>query len=377
MSSIKLELPETGLENEARNETRLSEVAGETAATFAVAENLSSEEQAQVQAFAKQIDLHNSAVITCYGEGAQRKLESFTNKALEGVTGRDVGEIGKLLSEMSVSIKNFDTDVDDGKVLGFFRSTKKKVESLRVRYEEISKSLERIKKELLGQRTTLIVDIKMLDEMYQQNLEYYKELTMYIMAGKAKLEETRSGEMEALRLKAQETNTEENAFAYSDLRDRCDSFENQLYDLELTRQICLQTAPQIRLVQKNDERIAQKIQSSMNNTIPVWKQKITLALAIQHSEDATRMQKEITDLTSEMIRENARRLHASTVAAAREAERGIIDLDAIKTSNAELLATIDEVISIHEEGRKKRAEAEIELRAAEDELKQKLIGMKQ
>jgi len=338
---------------------------------------LQPEEQQQVESFAKQIDLHSSEIITRYGETAQQKLETFTNGALAGVVGRDVGEIGDLLSEMSVNIKDFNKDVENGGFFGVLRSVQKKAEVVRVKYTEVSGTLERVKKELLGQRTTLLVDIKMLDEMYQQNLEYYKELTMYILAGKQKLEETRNGELAELKHKAEITGTQEDAFLYSDLKDQCENFEKQLYDLELTRAVCLQTAPQIRLVQKTDEQLARKIQSSVNNTIPIWKQKIAVALAIQHNEDASKMQKQITDLTSQMMEETARKLHASTVAAAKESERGIIDVEAIKVSNTELLATIDDVLTIQEEGRQKRAAAEIELRKAEEDLKQKLLGTSQ
>lgn len=354
------------------------DVLKEVSETLQQIERLQPEERQQVESFAKQIDLHSSEIITRYGESAQQKLETFTNGALQGVVGRDVGEIGNLLSEMSVSIKDFNKDSEGSSGLfGVFRSMQKKAEIMRVKYTEVSGTLERVKKELLGQRTTLLVDIKMLDEMYQQNLEYYKELTMYILAGKQKLEETRAGELAELKQKAETSGAQEDAFLYSDLKDQCENFEKQLYDLELTRAVCLQTAPQIRLVQKTDEQLARKIQSSVNNTIPIWKQKIAVALAIQHNEDAAKMQKEITDLTSQMMEETARKLHASTVAAAKESERGIIDVEAIKISNTELLATIDDVLTIQEEGRQKRKAAEIELRKAEEDLKQKLLGASQ
>ncbi len=378
MSNITLELPKTTPgENATSVEVAEANVLKEVSDTMQRIAQLQPEEQQQVTSFAQQIDLHNSEIITRYGETAQQKLETFTNGALEGVVGRDVGEIGDLLAEMSVNIKDFDKDVENGGIFGAFRSVKKKAEIMRVKYTEVAGSLERVKKELLGQRTTLLVDIKMLDEMYQQNLEYYKELTMYILAGKQKLEETRNGELAELKRKAEITGAQEDAFLYSDLKDQCENFEKQLYDLELTRAVCLQTAPQIRLVQKTDEQLARKIQSSVNNTIPIWKQKIAVALAIQHNEDAAKMQKQITDLTSQMMEETARKLHTSTVAAAKESERGIIDIEAIKVSNTELLATIDDVLTIQEEGRKKRAAAEAELRKAEEDLQQKLIGASQ
>ncbi len=374
MSEIKLQLPETNTGLAAQTEKNA--VMREVSATLAQIENLSPEKQKQVKSFAKQIDLHNSEVITRYGEVAQQKLETFANEALRGVAGHDVGEIGELLSEMSVSIKDFN-DESDNKLLNFFRSMTRKAEILRVKYDGVVETLERVKKQLIGQRTTLLVDIKKLDEMYDQNLEYYEELTLYILAGEQRLEEIRNGELQDLQRKAAETGDQRDAFLYSDLRDHCESFEKQLHDLKLTRAVCLQTAPQIRLVQKTDDELARKIQSSINNTIPIWKQKIAIALAIQHNEEAADMQRNITDLTSRMMEENAKRLHTSMVAAAKESERGIIDIEAIKNSNAETLQMIDDVLAIQEEGRRRRAEAEIELRNIEEDLKRKLIGASQ
>lgn len=374
MSEIKLQLPETNTGLAAQTEKNA--VMREVSATLAQIENLSPEKQKQVKSFAKQIDLHNSEVITRYGEVAQQKLETFANEALRGVAGHDVGEIGELLSEMSVSIKDFN-DESDNKLLNFFRSMTRKAEILRVKYDGVVETLERVKKQLIGQRTTLLVDIKKLDEMYDQNLEYYEELTLYILAGEQRLEEIRNGELQDLQRKAAETGDQRDAFLYSDLRDHCESFEKQLHDLKLTRAVCLQTAPQIRLVQKTDDELARKIQSSINNTIPIWKQKIAIALAIQHNEEAADMQRNITDLTSRMMEENAKRLHTSMVAAAKESERGIIDIEAIKSSNAETLQMIDDVLAIQEEGRRRRAEAEVELRNIEEDLKRKLIGASQ
>lgn len=374
---ITLELPGTMSGETAELGTvKQADVLNEVDADLKRLEELPPEDRQQIEAFVQQIDLHNSEVITRYGESAQRKLETFTDRALQGVTGRDVGEIGELLSNMSVSIKNFNTKTDS-KFVNIFRSFKKKAEEIRVQYDETSETLERIKKELLGQRTILLVDIKTLDDMYKQNLEYHKELTMYILAGKQKLDAVRRGELEELRQKAESSGAQEDAFAYNDLRDQCENFEKQIHDLELTRAVCLQTAPQIRLVQKTNEQLARKIQSSINNTIPIWKQKISIALAIQHNEDAGRIQKEVTDLTSQMIEDNARKLHASVVAAARESERGIIDIEAIRTGNTELLATIDEVLTIQDEGRKAREAAGAELAKAENDLRQKLLGASQ
>ena len=348
----------------------------EVSETFQRIEKLSPEEQQQVEAFAKKIDLSQSDVILHYGENAQRKLENFADKALQGVVGRDVGEVGKLLAEMSTSIKDFNDKADsNGKILMVFRSLKRKTEILMVKYSEVTETLEKVKKDLTGQRTNLLVDIKMLDKMYKENLDYYKELTMYILAGHKSLEDTRNGELRILQLKAQESGLQEDALLYNDLNDHCESFEKQLFDLELTREICLQTAPQIRLVQKTDEQLARKIQSSITNTIPIWKQKIAIALAIQHNEEAAEVQKGITDLTSQMLEENAKKLHVSMVAAAKESERGIVDVKAVVACNNELLATFDDLWTIREEGCKTRAEARKELQKAEDDLKQKLLNV--
>lgn len=378
---IQLELPGMASEETAvkTNETvATQDIFSEVSETLQQIEKLTPEEQQQVNDFAKQIDLHNSAITTGYGEAAQSKMESYADAALKGVTGRDIGEIGNLLSTLAVNIEDFNTEsASDGKIRGLFRSAKKKAETMQVKYTEVSATLERVKKDLLGQNATLKVDIGKLDEMYRHNREYYKELTMYILAGKQKLEETQNGELQELKRKAEQTGSEEDAFLYKDLKDQCETFEKRLYDLNLTRSICLQTAPQIRLVQQTDIQLAQKIQSSIANTIPIWKQKIAIALALQHSTEAAQIQKGITDLTSEMLRENAKQLHMGVTAAAREAERGIVDIEAIQESNAELLSTIDDVLNIQEEGRRKRAEAEVALRKIEDDLKQKLIGASQ
>lgn len=368
--SITLELPsDNNLEGVVEDK-----VAREISETMQRLEKLTPEEQKQVADFSRQIDLHSTETILRYGENAQNKLESFADDALKSVTGRDVEEIGALLAKMSVSIKEFD-DETDNKFLNLFRSAKKQIVVLRTKYAEVSDSLDRIKKELIGQRATLLVDISNLDKMYQQNLEYYKELTMYILAGRSKLEATRNGELQELKKQAEKSGAQEDAFLYKDLKDHCESFELQLHDLELTRAVCLQTAPQIRLIQKTDEQLARKLQSSAKNTIGIWKQKTAIALAIQHNEDASEIQKTVTDMTSQMLIDNAKKMHTSMVAATKEAERGIIDYEAIKATNQELLATIDDVLAEQEAGRQRRTTAEVELRKIEEELKNKLLGV--
>lgn len=379
MSEINLVLPGTmpTMSKESDFLTSREEIQAATSETMQQLQKLSEAEQRQVDNFAKQINLHDSAVIASYGEAAQRKLETLTDGALKGVAGRDTGEIGKLLTEMSVSIKNFNDDTVDNKTPGIFRRAKKKAETLRVKYEGVTVTLDRIKKDLEGQRMRLLTDVNMLDGMYQQNLDYYKELTMYILAGRQKLEETQNGELEELKQKAEMTGSQEDAFLYNDLRNMCENFDKQLYDLELTRTVCLQTAPQIRLVQNTNAQLVRKIQSSINNSIPIWKQKLAIALAMEHNRTATEAQKSMTDLTSRMLEENAKLLHMGTVAAAKEAERGIIDIESVVLCNSELIATIDDVLNIQEEGRKARAEAKIELRKAEEDLRQKLLSVSQ
>lgn len=379
MSEINLVLPGTMsdvTETFGTMETK-AEVLNATSETMSQLQKLSAAEQRQVDNFAKQIDLHNSAIIASYGEAAQRKLETLTDSALKGVAGRDTGEIGKLLTEMSVSIKNFNAETVDNKAPSIFRKAKKKAETLRVKYDGVTATLDRIRKDLEGQRLRLLTDVNMLDSMYGQNLDYYKELTMYILAGRQKLEETQQGELEVLRQKAEMSGSQEDAFAYNDLKNMCENFDKQLYDLELTRTVCLQTAPQIRLVQNTNAQLVRKIQSSINNSIPIWKQKLAIALAMEHNRTATEAQKSMTDLTSRMLEENAKLLHMGTVAATKEAERGIIDIESVMLCNSELIATIDDVLNIQEEGRKARAEAKIELGKAEEELRQKLLSASQ
>ena len=337
------------------------------------AEALTPEEQKQVEEFVQKIDLHDSAVISRYGESARTKATGFADEALKSVTGRDTGEIGKLLSQLTVQVKKCDPGESTGG-LKFMKSAKKKIEEIKVQYGKVSNAVDSIAKELEGQRMKLLVDIDGLDRMYDENLEYYRELTMYIMAGRQKLEEARSGELEELRKKAEETGSQEDAWAYQDFKERIAQFEKQIYDMELTRTICMQMAPQIRMVQKNDQDMARSLYTSSTDTISLWKRRIALALAIENSRQATEMQKAVSDITNQMLKEQSAALKTNAVAAAVEAERGIVDIETLKQANADIISMINDVTRIQEEGREKRKTAEAELRGIEDELRTALVG---
>ncbi len=336
-------------------------------------EALTPEEQKTVAEFAEKIDLHNSALVSRYGESARKKATGFADEALKGVTGKDVGEIGKLLSELTVQVKNCDPDSQSG---GFklFNNIKKKGEELRVRYGKVSTTVDGIAKELEGQRMKLLVDIDKLDKMYDENLEYYKELTMYILAGKQKLEEVRNGELIELKKKAEETGTQEDAWAYRDLNERANQFEKQIYDMELTRTTCMQLAPQIRMVQQNDQEMARSLYTSSTDTISLWKKRVSLALAMENSRQAIEMQRSVSDLTNKMLKEQSAALKINAIESAKEAERGIVDIETLKQANSDIITMINEVMKIQEEGREKRRNAEIELQNIENELKENLVG---
>lgn len=336
------------------------------------AETLSPEEQKQVDDFAQKIDLHDAAVVSRYGESARTKATGFADEALKTVTGRDTGEIGKLLSQLTVQVKKCDPGEPGGFKL--IKSAKRKLEEIKVQYGRVSNAVDSIAKELEGQRMKLLVDIEGLDKMYDENLEYYKELTMYILAGKKKLEEAKSGELEELRRKAEETGAQEDAWAYQDFKERIAQFEKQIYDMELTRTTCMQMAPQIRMVQKNDQDMARSLYTSSTDTISLWKRRIALALAIENSRQATEMQRAVSDITNQMLREQSAALKMNAVEAAKESERGIVDIETLKQANADIISMISDVTRIQEEGREKRKLAEAELQNIEDELRTALVG---
>ena len=333
---------------------------------------LSEEEKAQVEAFSKQIDLTNSAVILQYGAGTQKKMADFSETALENVKAKDLGEVGELLSGVVTELKNFDEEESKG-FLGIFKKTSNKIEAMKAKYAKAETNINEICKVLEGHQVQLLKDVAVLDKMYDLNLTYFKELSMYILAGKKKLEEVRENELKELINKAQISGLPEDAQAAKDLDAMCNRFEKKIHDLELTRTISMQTAPQIRLVQSNDTLMVEKIQSTVVNTIPLWKSQMVLALGVEHSAQAAEAQRQVTDMTNELLKKNAEKLKMATVDVAKESERGIVDIETLKKTNENLISTLDEVMKIQQEGRVKRQEAEIEMHRMENALKQKLL----
>ena len=333
---------------------------------------LTEEERRTVDAFAKQIDLTNSTLVLQYGAGTQKKMADFSESALENVRSKDLGEVGDLLSGVVKELKNFDEEEEKG-FLGIFKKASNKIENMKAKYAKAEANVNEIVKVLEKHQVQLMKDTALLDKMYELNLTYFKELSMYILAGKKKLQEVRSGELMELTAKAQASGLPEDAQAAKDLDSMCNRFEKKIHDLELTRMISIQTAPQIRLVQNNDTLMVEKIQSTIVNTIPLWKSQMVLALGVEHSTQAAVAQREVTDMTNELLRKNAEKLKMATIETAKESERGIVDMDTLKATNESLISTLDEVMNIQREGRQKRAEAEAELQTMENELKQKLL----
>ena len=333
---------------------------------------LTEEERRTVDAFAKQIDLTNSTLVLQYGAGTQKKMADFSESALANVRSKDLGEVGDLLSGVVKELKNFDEEEEKG-FLGIFKKASNKIENMKAKYAKAETNVNEIVKVLEKHQIQLMKDTALLDKMYELNLTYFKELSMYILAGKKKLQEVRSGELMELSAKAQTSGLPEDAQAAKDLDSMCNRFEKKIHDLELTRMISIQTAPQIRLVQNNDTLMVEKIQSTIVNTIPLWKSQMVLALGVEHSTQAAAGQREVTDMTNELLRKNAEKLKMATIETAKESERGIVDMDTLKATNESLISTLDEVMNIQREGRQKRAEAEAELQNMENELKQKLL----
>lgn len=333
---------------------------------------LSPEEQQMVDNFSQQIDIEDSTAILQYGAGTQQKMADFSETALEKVKAKDLGEVGDLLSNVVVELKGFDATEEKG-LFGFFKKGKNKVEALKARYNKVEENVESICKVLEGHQVQLLKDVAVLDKMYEANLTYFKELTMYILAGKKRLAQIREGQLAQLVQKAQMSGLPEDAQAAKDLESKCGRFEKKLYDLELTRTISIQTAPQIRMVQGNDTMMVEKIQSTLVNTVPLWKSQMVLALGAAHSNEAVKAQREVSDMTNELLRKNAETLKMATVGTARETERGIVDMETLQHTNQTLISTLDEVMQIQQEGRQKRADAEVELRKMENELKAKLL----
>ncbi len=332
---------------------------------------LTEEERKMVDEFSTQIDLYNSNAVLQYGVGTQKKMADFSGDALDNVKTKDMGEIGDMLSGVVTELKNFDEEQKG--FLGLFKKSANKIDNLKAKYSKAETNITKITDALEQHQVTLLKDIAMLDKMYDMNLSYFKELSMYILAGKKKLQQTRENELPALYEKAKTSGLPEDAQAAKDLEELCNRFEKKVHDLELTRMVSVQTAPQIRLVQNSDTMMVEKIQSTIVNTIPLWRSQMVLALGVSHAEEASRAQREVSDMTNVLLQRNAEVLKIAAVESAKESERGIVDMETLKNTNAALISTLDEVVKIQEEGREKRRAAELEMQNMENELKQKLL----
>ena len=336
---------------------------------------LTPEEQKLVADFAARIDIENTNQILQYGAGTQKKMADFSDAALANVKTQELGEAGDLIAEVVGELRDFDATEEKG-IFGFFKKQSNKIEAMKNRYAKAEVNVQKIVDSLQEHQIRLMKDSAMLDKMYQLNLNYYKELTMYILAGKKKLEEVRNGRLSQLETKAQISGSAQDAQEAKDLDSKCNRFEKKLHDLELTRTISMQTAPQIRLVQNNDTTMVEKIQTTIVNTIPLWKSQMVLALGIAHSTEAANAQRKVTDLTNELLKKNAEALHMASVETAKESERGIVDIETLKKTNADLIQTLDDVMRIQKEGRIKRQQAEVEMQRMEAELKSKLLEIR-
>lgn len=334
---------------------------------------LSEEEKKMVEDFSKQIDLHNSGMMLQYGAGAQKKMADFSEAALENVRTKDLGEVGDILTSVVTELKSFDATEEEKGVFGFFKRSTNRLSAMKEKYAKAETSVSRICRVLEGHQVQLMKDAAMLDKMYELNKTYFKELSMYILAGKKKLAQVRTEELPALAKRASASGLPEDAQEVRDLDALCNRFEKKLYDLELSRQISLQTAPQLRLIQENDTTMAEKIQSTLVNTVPLWKSQMVLALGVTHASQAAKAQREVTDMTNELLRKNAQTLKTATIETAKESERGIVDMETLKATNESLISTLDEVLRIQREGREKRMAAETEMKKIEGELKERLL----
>lgn len=334
------------------------------------------EELQQIQAFSQQINLSDGNMILQYGAGAQQKLAAFSEKALANVKSQDLGEVGDMLTDVVAELKNFDVDNEKKGILGFFRKGENKLDAMKAKYDKAEVNVDKICDGLEEHQVQLLKDTAMLDQMYALNLTYYKELSMYIAAGKKKLDEVRNTQLKELMEKAHAGNDQLLAQEAKDLSSYCDRFEKKLHDLELSRMISMQTAPQIRLIQNNNTMMVEKIQSTLVNTIPLWKNQMVIALGLEHAQRAAKAQNAVTDMTNELLKKNASALHEATVSTAKASERGIVDMETLTQTNAELVKTFDEVLQIQSEGRQKRLQAEADMLKMENELKQKLLEIR-
>ncbi len=373
MPQVTLEFDTPTLTLEPEQEKQLQPAPEQAKPPVAEEVSLSPEEKRMVDDFAGKIDLTNTALVLQYGAGAQKKMADFSETALNNVRTKDLGEVGELLSGVVGELRNFDVDEDDKGFFGFFKRSANKLNNLRTKYDKAEANINKVCESLENHQVQLMKDVALLDKMYELNKVYFKELTMYILAGKKKLQKVQAEDLPALQAKAQASGLPEDAQAANDLSSMCNRFEKKLHDLELTRMVSIQMAPQIRLVQNNDTLMSEKIQSTLVNTIPLWKSQMVLAMGITHSQQAAQAQREVTDMTNELLRRNAATLKMATVETAKESERGVVDMETLKAANESLISTLDEVVRIQDEGRQKRREAEVELGRIETELKQKLL----
>ena len=359
------ELQSNGAQNPAGQEKTLQQLMDEC--------NFSAEELKTIDAYAAEIDVMDNNEILQYGVGCQKKLTDFSENALNNVKTKDLGEVGDMLTGVISELKSFDAAEEKKGLFGFFKKSSDRMEVLKSRYNKASTNVQKICDSLEEHQVTLMKDISVLDKMYELNTEYFRELTMYIMAGKKKLEELRTKELPALMDKAKSTGLQEDAQAVKDMDSQCNRFEKKIHDLELTRMISLQMAPQIRLIQSSDTQMVEKIQSTIVNTVPLWKSQMVMALGMEHSIMATKAQAAATDLTNELLRKNADALKTASIETAKASERGIVDMETLKMTNESLISTLDEVMRIQREGHEKRMEAEVQIQQIESELKQKLL----
>lgn len=373
---IKLELGTTELTLHSEEAVPAVSATKELTAHYLEQQTLSPEEQQQVDAFSEKIDLHDSAIILQYGAACQKKVAAFSDTVLEGVRTKDLGETGEMIANLVTELKGFSAEEEKSGFLGFFKRSGSRIARLKARYDKAETNIDRIVEELEGHQNQLLTDIIMLDKMYEANLTYFKELTMYILAGKKKLDRECKETLPAMRERARLSGQTHDAQAANDYAAMCDRFEKKLYDLELTRTISIQMAPQIRLIQNNDTLMSEKIQSTINNTIPLWKNQMVLALSMAHSKEAMEAQREVSDMTNELLRKNAEALRTGTAEIAQESERGIVDIETLQYTNEQLIGTLDEILRIQNEGRAKRKTAETELVRIETELKNKLLEMR-
>ena len=334
---------------------------------------LTPEELRQVEEFSKKIDVTNTKAILTYGAGTQKKMADFSEKTLESVKTKDMGEVGDMVSGLVTELRNFNVDEEEKGFLGFFKKKGNQIQELKTKYNTVEKNVDKISDELEKHQVTLLKDVELLDRMYELNLNYYKALSMYILAGKKKLKEVRENDLAALQKKAAQSGLPEDAQAAKDLAEQCDRFEKKLHDLQLTRTVAMQTGPQIRMIQAADQMMAEKIQSTIVNTIPLWKNQMVIAIGIEHANQAAKAEREVNDMTNALLRKNAEKLKQATVETAKEAERGIVDIETLKHTNEMLISTMDEVMAIQAEGKQKRAAAERDLAQIEQQLREKLL----